>query len=266
MQAGMSTTKRFLAPSSDDDVMELSLWPRGAPTIFSWGWGNDTKAIKDEMAETVLFVVTAISWAISCCWRNDTNLHIFRGLVRTALQRAHAWEGRAALVWPIYYVGQTMSWRTWVRTLVYSCNSFWDYCSLTVPLSDSHLLQGKPSQTERQCLVSPALPVRPPYASMDAHNALTPSCVNGTKVIKLSPIQKCVLKIMDSIWDIVFQLINKNIPWGEEEVSPCLTLCLGNTTCASNLGCEGMSWLRGPGWFSPRGQWCKQNPRLHLST
>lgn len=25
MQAGMSTTKRFLAPSSDDDVMELSL-------------------------------------------------------------------------------------------------------------------------------------------------------------------------------------------------------------------------------------------------
>lgn len=65
-------------------------------------------------------------------------------------------------------------------------------------------------------IISPALPVQPSYASMDAHCALTPSWVNAGKVIKLSLIQQRVLKIMSSIWDIVFQLIYRNIPWGEE--------------------------------------------------
>lgn len=128
----------------------------------------------------------------------------------------------------------------------------------------SHLLQGKPCQTERQRFTSAGLPVRPPYASMDAHHALAPACVNGRKVIKLSPIQQRVLKIMTSIWDIVFQLIYKNIPRGEEEVSPCLALCLRNSTCASSLRCEGTSWLRGPGWFSAMGPQCKHDPGLHL--
>lgn len=46
--------------------------PSGAPAILSWAGGNDTKATEDGMAEdeideTVLFPVTAISWDISCC-------------------------------------------------------------------------------------------------------------------------------------------------------------------------------------------------------
>lgn len=190
--------------------------PHGAPTILPWGWGNDTKATKDEMAEderaeTLLFVVTAISWDVSCCWRSDTHLHVFRWLVRIALQRTHAWEGRAALVWPVCYAGQTVSWRTWVRTLVYSCNRFWDYCSLTVPPSvtcfrgNSARLKGSTSHPQpflSSLLMPPCMHIMPSHP------------LNGRKVIKFSPIQQCVLKIMSSIWDIVFQLIYKNIPWG----------------------------------------------------
>lgn len=44
----------------------------------------------------------------------------------------------------------------------------------------------------------------------------------------------------------------------------CLAICLGNTTCASTLRCESMSWPRALGWFSPGRAQCERDPGLHL--